>query len=95
MESTANELESGQQLIEAVRKQVEYYFSKENLQSDPYLTSQMDASMSVPISVVMKVLMSFYIGDLLKTNSDLVFTVCKNEGLNSRRRSLAASSRKL
>lgn len=37
-----------------VRKQVEYYFSKENLQHDPYLTSQMDAQMSVPIAVVMK-----------------------------------------
>lgn len=43
------------QLLEAVRKQVEYYFSKENLQSDVYLTSQMDAQMTVPISVVMKV----------------------------------------
>lgn len=37
-----------------MRKQIEYYFSKENLQSDVYLTSQMDAQMSVPISVVMK-----------------------------------------
>jgi len=44
-----------QNLIDAVRKQLEYYFSKENLQNDPYLTSQMDAQMSVPISVVMKV----------------------------------------
>lgn len=43
------------QLLEAVRKQVEYYFSKENLQSDVYLTSQMDAQMTVPIAVVMKV----------------------------------------
>jgi La domain len=45
-----------EQLIDAVRKQVEYYFSKENLQSDAYLTSQMDANMSVPIAVVMKVM---------------------------------------
>lgn len=42
------------ELVDAVRKQIEYYFSKENLQSDAYLTSQMDAQMSVPISVVMK-----------------------------------------
>lgn len=42
------------ELIEAVRKQIEYYFSKENLQNDPFLTSQMDANMSVPIAVVMK-----------------------------------------
>lgn len=41
-------------LIVAVRKQIEYYFSKENLQQDAFLTSHMDASMSVPISVVMK-----------------------------------------
>jgi hypothetical protein len=41
-------------LIEAVRKQIEYYFSKENLQTDTYLQSQMDAQNSVPISVVMK-----------------------------------------
>ena len=44
-----------QNLIDAVRKQLEYYFSKENLQNDPYLTSQMDAQMSVPIAVVMRV----------------------------------------
>ena len=44
-----------QNLIDAVRKQLEYYFSKENLQNDPYHTSQMDAQMSVPIAVVMKV----------------------------------------
>jgi la-related protein 4 len=49
-----NNFESDVQLVEAVRKQIEYYFSKENLQSDIYLTSQMDAQMSVPINVVMK-----------------------------------------
>jgi hypothetical protein len=43
------------QLVTAVRKQIEYYFSKENLQTDSYLISQMDANMSVPIPVVMKV----------------------------------------
>jgi len=46
-------------LIDAVKKQVEYYFSKENLLSDPYLTSQMDAQMCVPINVVMKVNIAF------------------------------------
>lgn len=44
-----------EQLMEAVRKQVEYYFSKENLQSDAYLTSHMDANMTVAIATVMKV----------------------------------------
>lgn len=41
-------------LLESVKKQVEYYFSKENLSQDPFLQSQMDAQMSVPISVIMK-----------------------------------------
>jgi la-related protein 4 len=41
-------------LLDAVKKQMEYYFSKENLQSDVFLTSQMDAQLSVPISTVMK-----------------------------------------
>jgi la-related protein 4 len=41
-------------LLDAVRKQIEYYFSKENLQNDVFLTSQMDAQLSVPISIVMK-----------------------------------------
>ena len=42
-------------LIEAVRKQIEYYFSKENLMNDSFLISQMDANNTVPIAVVMKV----------------------------------------
>lgn len=41
-------------LLVAVKKQVEYYFSKENLERDAYLTSQMDASNSVSVAVVMK-----------------------------------------
>ena len=41
--------------VEAVRKQIEYYFSKENLQNDPYLASQMDANKSVPIATIMRV----------------------------------------
>lgn len=40
-------------LLEAVRKQVEYYFSKENLQSDRYLVSIMDANKAVDISAIM------------------------------------------
>lgn len=51
--STTTTMDS-KDLIDAVRKQIEYYFSKENLQQDAYLNSQMDANMSVPISVVMK-----------------------------------------
>ena len=44
-----------EQLVELVKNQVEYYFSKENLMGDPFLSSQMDAQMCVPISIVMKV----------------------------------------
>lgn len=43
------------EIMDAVRRQIEYYFSKENLQNDKYLASQMDAQMSVPIAVIMKV----------------------------------------
>lgn len=38
-----------------IKKQIEYYFSKENLLHDVFLTSQMDSQMSAPISVIMKV----------------------------------------
>eukprot|EP01041_Mallomonas_annulata_P008170 gene8170-16791_t len=40
--------------IDLVRKQVEYYFSRENLQNDSFLTSQMDSQNSVPIATVMQ-----------------------------------------
>ncbi len=46
---------SSEDHIEAVRKQIEYYFSKENLQNDPYLASQMDANKSVPLATIMRV----------------------------------------
>jgi len=48
-------IDTSDDLIDAVRKQVEYYFSKENLQSDVFLVSQMDANQSVSIDVIMKV----------------------------------------
>lgn len=57
VEKTMNEEPnySDEEHIEAVRKQIEYYFSKENLQNDPYLASQMDANKSVPIATIMRV----------------------------------------
>lgn len=45
---------SREERLEAVKKQVEYYFSPENLRNDPYLTSQMDAQRTVPMSVIVK-----------------------------------------
>ena len=47
---------TGEALVNAVRLQVEYYFSKDNLQSDAYLNSLMDAQNSAPLNAVMKVL---------------------------------------
>ena len=42
-------------LNEAVRKQVEFYFGKDNLQNDAYLNGLMDSNMSAPLSEIMKV----------------------------------------
>lgn len=39
--------------LEKVKKQIEYYFSAENLINDTFLASQMDSEKSVPISTVM------------------------------------------
>lgn len=49
------EVSSDPELINKVRSQIKYYFSKENLQQDAFLMSQMDSNMSVPISVIMQV----------------------------------------
>lgn len=43
------------QLAAAVRNQVEYYFSKENLKNDSFLISKMDAQNSVAISTILTV----------------------------------------
>lgn len=40
------------QLEDAVMKQIEYYFSRQNLATDAYLVSQMDSEMWVPISTI-------------------------------------------
>jgi hypothetical protein len=42
-------------LSNAVRSQVEYYFSKENLRTDTFLQSKMDAQSAVPLATVMAV----------------------------------------
>jgi len=44
--------EDPQELKEAVRKQIEFYFSQKNLAKDKFLTSKMDSQMSVPVSVI-------------------------------------------
>ena len=42
-------------LLEALKKQVEFYFSKENLANDTYLVSQMNSQHYVPISTILEV----------------------------------------
>lgn len=39
----------------AIKKQVEFYFSRENLMKDLFLVGQMDANHYVPISVILEV----------------------------------------
>lgn len=50
-EMTEMKLE-GNELIQALKKQVEYYFSKENLMTDRYLVSQMNTELFVPITTI-------------------------------------------
>ena len=45
----------GPALLEALKKQVEFYFSKENLANDTYLVSQMNSQHYVPISTILEV----------------------------------------
>ncbi|KAK8792815.1 hypothetical protein WA158_004979 [Blastocystis sp. Blastoise] len=42
-----------EEMLEAIKKQVEFYFSKENLSADPHLVSQMNESYFVPLSVIL------------------------------------------
>ncbi len=43
---------TGEALMLAIRKQVEFYFSPSNLSMDKFLVSQMDPQMFVPIQVI-------------------------------------------
>jgi la-related protein 4 len=46
------ELAEGAALTAAIKKQVEYYFSKANLEKDAFLVSQMDSQMYVLVAVI-------------------------------------------
>mmetsp|Transcript_70755 Transcript_70755/g.166850 ORF Transcript_70755/g.166850 Transcript_70755/m.166850 type:complete len:386 (+) Transcript_70755:145-1302(+) len=50
-EKTTAPLE-GAALRDAIQKQIEYYFSKENLQGDSYLVSHMDPQLFVPVNII-------------------------------------------
>lgn len=43
---------SGEDLMDALKKQVEYYFSRENLMNDGYLISKMNSDLFVPVEVI-------------------------------------------
>jgi la-related protein 4 len=58
---------------EAVRKQIEYYFSKENLATDRFLLSQMDPEMFVPIATIA----NFKMITALTNDLDLIVNVMK------------------
>jgi La domain len=64
----------GQELKDAIRKQVEHYLSKHNLSTDVYLVSHMDEQMSVPLSL----LASFKLLSLLTTNVDAILDAVKD-----------------
>jgi hypothetical protein len=49
----------GPALLDALKKQLEFYFSKENLANDTYLVSQMNSQHYVPISTILEVRHSF------------------------------------
>ena len=40
-------------LLQALQNPIEYYFSRDNLASDPYLVSQMNAQLYVPIATIL------------------------------------------
>jgi len=64
----------GKELREAIKKQIEYYFSRENLSQDAYLVSQMDRDMLVPLSVVA----NFKMVKMLTNDIQLIVDVMKD-----------------
>jgi len=44
----------GKELLGALQKQVESYFSRQNLSADHFLVSKMNAQMYVPVSIILQ-----------------------------------------
>lgn len=72
--SECNTVVEGKELREAIKKQIEYYFSRENLSQDAYLVSQMDRDMLVPLSVVA----NFKMVKMLTNDIQLIVDVMKD-----------------
>eukprot|EP00123_Amoebidium_parasiticum_P016900 comp23630_c0_seq1/m.40274 comp23630_c0_seq1/g.40274 ORF comp23630_c0_seq1/g.40274 comp23630_c0_seq1/m.40274 type:complete len:747 (-) comp23630_c0_seq1:810-3050(-) len=68
---------TGDELKEALKKQLEYYFSRDNLAQDAYLVSQMNADLYVPISTVA----SFKMVRSLTEDLELIVEVLKTSPL--------------
>eukprot|EP00761_Pharyngomonas_kirbyi_P012906 gb/GECH01012933.1/.p1 GENE.gb/GECH01012933.1/~~gb/GECH01012933.1/.p1 ORF type:complete len:538 (+),score=124.89 gb/GECH01012933.1/:1-1614(+) len=83
----AQEKLEGQALRDAILKQIEFYFSRQNLSKDAYLVSQMDHDMFVPVEV----LANFNLVKTLTTDVDFILDVMKD----SKHVQVDASSRKL
>ena len=49
------DIAEGAELLAALQKQIEFYFSRENLNKDQYLVSQMDSQMFVPVVTIQQV----------------------------------------
>jgi len=64
----------GEALHAALKKQLEYYFSKQNLMSDRFLLTQMNSDLFVPI----KVIAGFKMVKALTSDLDIVLTALKN-----------------
>jgi len=60
----------GEALKDAIKKQVEYYFSRENLCQDAFLVSKMDAQHFVDVAIIA----DFKMVKLLTTDTDLILS---------------------
>ncbi|XP_061412869.1 la-related protein 4-like isoform X2 [Lethenteron reissneri] len=67
----------GEELREALRKQLEYYFSRENLAKDLYLVAQMDGEHYVPIWTIA----NFNQVKRLTTDMDLIVEVLRSSAI--------------
>jgi len=65
-----------EQLRQQLRKQLKYYFSRENMVNDRYLKSQMDADDYVPISIIA----NFKLVKSLTLDLQLIIDVLKGIG---------------
>uniref|UniRef100_A0A0N5BPE6 HTH La-type RNA-binding domain-containing protein n=1 Tax=Strongyloides papillosus TaxID=174720 RepID=A0A0N5BPE6_STREA len=76
-ETNVEKNDSGKDLEEKLRIQLEYYFSRENLATDKYLKGQMDSEGYVPI----KIIANFRKVSVLTSDIDLIVKVLKSSNV--------------